>query len=98
MSILSHAGDGKFLIDIDHMQAEYSPWSRDAAKTVSRIQHEEAIDKLTTYKKWFLDEIMEVHRCNAMVIIPITKQEVDYREDPPAYYFYVLHFVLLLTS
>lgn len=40
---------------------------------------------MSVYKQWFLKEILEVGKRNTLLVLPITSQEVDYRDTPPAY-------------
>ncbi|KAK4203016.1 amidase signature domain-containing protein [Triangularia verruculosa] len=61
----------------------------DLAKTISTEEHEDAMGRLEVYKNWLLECILKPSKQNPLVILPITSQEVDYREDPPAQVFRV---------
>lgn len=39
--------------------------------------------RLEVYKEWLLEHILQTRQRNPLVILPITSQEVDYKEDPP---------------
>ncbi|KAJ8128695.1 hypothetical protein O1611_g4938 [Lasiodiplodia mahajangana] len=54
------------------------------AKDIPKEVHEEAMKRLDVYKHWILEHILREKTHNSLVVLPITTQEVDYREDPPA--------------
>ncbi|KAJ5106161.1 hypothetical protein N7456_002836 [Penicillium angulare] len=56
---------------------------RELAKEISTEEHEEGMRRLEVYKGWFLEHILQTEKRNALVILPITSQEVDYKETPP---------------
>lgn len=56
---------------------------RDIAQTVTRRQHDDAVDRMAIYKQWFLDKILQVGQRNTLLVLPITNQAVDYRDVPP---------------
>lgn len=47
---------------------------------------------MNVYKQWFLKEIMQIDKLNTLLVLPITKQAVDYRDVPPEYIIF-LHFI-----
>ncbi|KAI1127764.1 amidase signature domain-containing protein [Nemania abortiva] len=53
------------------------------AKNISKEEHDEAMKRLDVYKDWLLKYILREKTHDSLVILPITGQEVDYREDPP---------------
>ncbi|KAJ5890023.1 hypothetical protein N7504_010833 [Penicillium tannophilum] len=55
----------------------------DLAKNITIEDHEEGMRRLEVYKDWLLDHVLQTHKRNAVVILPITNQEVDYKETPP---------------
>ncbi|KAI0105672.1 amidase signature domain-containing protein [Nemania sp. FL0031] len=55
----------------------------DLAKDIPREAHEEDMKRLDVYKDWVLENIMREKTHNSLVVLPITSQAVDYREDPP---------------
>ncbi|KAJ5732784.1 hypothetical protein N7493_004265 [Penicillium malachiteum] len=55
----------------------------DLAKDISTETHEGTMRGLEVYKEWLLEHILQIQKRNALVIFPITGQEVDYRETPP---------------
>lgn len=59
-------------------------WRWDIAQTVSKSQHDDAMVRLKVYKEWFLKEILQVDSRNTLLILPITNQQPDYRDEPPA--------------
>ncbi|KAM5457753.1 hypothetical protein McanCB49686_002738 [Microsporum canis] len=56
----------------------------DLAKHISSEEHAEGIRRLEVYKEWLLEFILQTRKRNALIALPITSQEVDYREDPPS--------------
>ncbi|KAK3935820.1 amidase signature domain-containing protein [Diplogelasinospora grovesii] len=56
----------------------------DLAKSITSAEHEEGMRRLEVYKEWLLEHILQTSKKNALVVLPITSQEVDYKEDPPA--------------
>ena len=56
---------------------------RDAAQNVTKEAHEDAVFRLQVYKDWFLKEIMRIGQRNTLIVLPITAQQVDYRDVPP---------------
>jgi hypothetical protein len=57
--------------------------NRELAETISCEQHVEAMEKPDIYKDWLLEHIIQPTKRNALVVLPITSQEVDHREDAP---------------
>ncbi|KAH1434619.1 hypothetical protein KXW29_008062 [Aspergillus fumigatus] len=55
----------------------------DLAKHISCAEHEDGMRRLEVYKEWLLEHILQTRQRNPLVILPITSQEVDYKEDPP---------------
>lgn len=41
---------------------------------------------MTVFKQWFLKEILQMDKLNTLLVLPITKQAVDYRDVPPEYF------------
>ncbi|KAJ5640422.1 hypothetical protein N7528_000047 [Penicillium herquei] len=52
-------------------------------KDISTETHEDGMRRLEVYKEWLLEHILQTQKRNALVILPITSQEADYRETPP---------------
>lgn len=38
--------------------------------------------RLDVYRDWLLEHVLQVDKQNALVVLPITSQAVDYRDDP----------------
>lgn len=55
----------------------------DLAKLISGEEHAEAMKRLDIYKDWLLEHILQPSKRNVLLVLPITSQEADYREDPP---------------
>ncbi|KAF2117001.1 amidase signature domain-containing protein [Lophiotrema nucula] len=58
-------------------------WRLEAAANVTREQHEDAVDRLRIYKRWLIEEVLQVGKQDSIVVLPITSQAVDYRDVPP---------------
>lgn len=56
---------------------------RNLAQEVSAADHEEGMRRLDVYRDWLKQHILQTTEKNALVVLPITAQAVDYREDPP---------------
>ncbi|KAJ5707141.1 hypothetical protein N7488_006942 [Penicillium malachiteum] len=54
------------------------------ARDISTETHEDGMRRLQVYKGWLLEHIRQTQKRNMLVILPITSQEVDYRETPPS--------------
>nr|OQO26120.1 hypothetical protein B0A51_04514 [Rachicladosporium sp. CCFEE 5018] len=59
-------------------------WRWDASQNVTKEEHARAVEKLHVYRDWILKEIMQNADDNTFIILPVTKQEVDYRDVPPS--------------
>ncbi len=55
---------------------------RDLAKSISSEEHAEAMKRLDIYKDWLLENILQPSKKDTLLVLPITSQEVDYRENP----------------
>lgn len=55
---------------------------RDAARNVTTDQYDDAMNRLSVYKNWLLQEVLQVGKRNTLIVIPITTQAVDYRDQP----------------
>ncbi|KAF2501486.1 hypothetical protein BU16DRAFT_201045 [Lophium mytilinum] len=58
-------------------------WRWKAAEDITKAQYDDAVNRLRIYKDWFLQEVMQVGKRNTLIVLPITSQEVDYRDVPP---------------
>jgi len=58
-------------------------WRWNIARTVSKTEHNDAMERLEVYREWLLREMLQAGKRNTLLILPITSQEVDFREDPP---------------
>ncbi|KAH8780104.1 amidase signature domain-containing protein [Diaporthe sp. PMI_573] len=52
-----------------------------------RYERDVAVDKLETYKEWFLDVAMKRGKRDTLVLIPIENISPRYRDDPPLAHF-----------
>ncbi|KAH8710031.1 amidase signature domain-containing protein [Phaeosphaeriaceae sp. PMI808] len=62
-------------------------WRWEAAKDITRDQHEGAVYRLSIYKNFALNEVLQSQKRDAIMILPITSQQVNYRDvpaDPPS--------------
>ncbi len=58
------------------------------AKTISSKMYQEGLRRLTVYKAWLLEAIMEVGKAESFMILPISNVEENYRDrktEPPTY-------------
>lgn len=55
---------------------------RDIAEGISLADHQEGMRRLNVYRDWLLEYILQVNKQNVLVVLPITSQAVDYRDDP----------------
>ena len=56
---------------------------RQIAQTLTLDQKEDAIKRLKTFKKWFLDEVMCVYKYTSFMAFPIEEMAPRYRDEPP---------------
>lgn len=59
--------------------------TREAAKNVTKEQHDDAVHRLDVYKTFMINEVLKVGEKESMLILPITSQAVDYRDEPAEY-------------
>lgn len=53
---------------------------RDISAEISQKDHDEGMEKLDVFKKWFLDTVMEKGRKHTIVVIPIENMAPRYRD------------------
>jgi hypothetical protein len=54
---------------------------------VTQEQHEDAVNRLKVYKDWLLKEVLQVGKQDSIIVLPITTQAVDYRDEATEYDF-----------
>ena len=57
-------------------------WERGEA--VGRTESDESMTRLEIYKRWFLDSFLRQESDEALLIMPISNVEVNYRDAPPS--------------
>jgi hypothetical protein len=55
---------------------------REAAKDVTEEQYNDAVQRLSVYRDFILKEVLRVDERDALMVLPITSQAVDYRDGP----------------
>jgi hypothetical protein len=80
-SIQPCAGDGKSSAP-QSKQRNVLTAPREAAKDVTEEQHNDAVQRLSVYKEFVLKEVLRVDKRDALMVLPITSQAVDYRDGP----------------
>ncbi|KAF2835336.1 hypothetical protein M501DRAFT_1019857 [Patellaria atrata CBS 101060] len=68
-------------------RAKYSKEPYGGGKNVNEEQHKDALERLAVYKEFLLKEVLQGNLREALVVLSITSQAVDYRNatvDPPS--------------
>jgi hypothetical protein len=52
---------------------------------VTQEQHEDAVNRLRVYKDCLLREVLQVGQQDSIIVLPITTQAVDYRDEATEY-------------
>ncbi|KAL9060553.1 MAG: hypothetical protein Q9206_000963 [Seirophora lacunosa] len=58
-------------------------WRWQIAQALTQDQREDAIERLKTFKGWFLDRVMRVDDYTSFVVFPIEEIAPKYRDEPP---------------
>ncbi|KIW57562.1 hypothetical protein PV05_06103 [Exophiala xenobiotica] len=59
-------------------------WRWDAATNITAEQYEEAVDRLKVYKKWLLEDVLQSADHETLVVLPVSEQIPDPRDQPAA--------------
>ncbi|KAL8963649.1 MAG: hypothetical protein Q9193_000118 [Seirophora villosa] len=59
-------------------------WRWQIAQDLTQDQREDAIERLETFKGWFLDKVMRVDDHTSFMVFPIEEMTPNYRDEPPA--------------
>ncbi|CAI6341125.1 unnamed protein product [Periconia digitata] len=58
-------------------------WRWDVGGTISHEQHNDAVRRAQVYKDWLLQNVLELDRETALVVLPIKEAEPNYRDTDP---------------
>ncbi|KAF2110704.1 major facilitator superfamily domain-containing protein [Lophiotrema nucula] len=65
---------------------EYTRWRWNTARTVTKEQNEQAVQRLKVYRKWLLGSVFESDTHDTYMILPISNVEPNYKDrkiEPP---------------
>ncbi|KAL8833573.1 MAG: hypothetical protein Q9170_004188 [Blastenia crenularia] len=66
--------------------SKFVQWRWDIGSKISIEEHEEAMRRMSVYKEWFLNTVMEVGKRNSFVVMQSEDVVPRYRDDPPPGY------------
>ena len=58
------------------------PSCRDLASKITAEERDVAVERLTVYKRWFLEHVMREGERDTLVLIPIENISPRYRDEP----------------
>lgn len=66
-----------------HLEFTLLIYCRGIARLLNKSQRDEALKRFTTFRQWFIDEILQTKKQRAIMILPIERLEPRYRDKPP---------------
>ncbi len=58
---------------------------RDVGRRITRAQRDDAMQRINVYKDWVLQKVLHIDDETALVVLPITDAEPNYRDTDPRY-------------